>query len=513
MFHGVAMSEAEAAIEAIEKLTVPQGKLAGKRVKLAGYQRQFIEGALAEGVSVACLSIGRGNGKSALTAALAVTHLIGAWDAQPQREIVIAGRTADQASIAFKFALSFFEALPDEEKAKWEQVQVRQHPHFSLTLFAADGPHVLRALSADGKSALGGSATLAILDERAAWRPGKGDEMEAALLTSLGKRQGRMMIISTSAPDDANPFSQWLDNPPSACYVQEHRPPSGLAADDYDSLMIANPGAVAGIGATPEWLVQQAQQAMQRGGAALAAFRNLVRNERVAAEGRDVLVNLDDWLGVEVDILPPREGRVVIGLDLGGSSSMTASAFFWPETGRLEVRGWFPSEPGLLARGHNDHVGGVYEEMRREGTLSLLGKRTVSIREWVAATITHAAGSDIEAVVADRFKRAEVGDALAAENVTARVSWWGQGFRDGAESVRRFQRYVLERRIKAERSILMRAALQNTALTLDEAGNSKLSRAKSTGRIDPVSAAVLAVAEASRMADKAVRAPRAPVWA
>jgi hypothetical protein len=50
--------------------------------------------------------------------------------------------------------------------------------------------------------------------------------------------------------------------------------------------------------------------------------------------------------------LPPRAGAVVIGVDLGGSASMTAAAFYWPETGRLECLGWFPSKPSLLHRGH-----------------------------------------------------------------------------------------------------------------------------------------------------------------
>lgn len=504
------MSESGKCISATERLIVPQGRLAGDPIKLAPYQTQFIEGALADNVTVGVWSIGRGNAKTATAAALAVTHLLGCWGKQDQREVVIAGRTADQAAIAFKFALTFIEHLP-EGMATFDSLQVRQHPHFSLKLTAPDGPHELKALSADGKSALGGSATLVIADERASWRPGRGEEMEAALLTSLGKRDGRMLIISTSAPDDVNSFSQWCDNPPTACYVQEHRPPPNLDADDYESLMIANPGSLQGIGARPEWLLQQAQQAMQRGGAALASFKNLHRNERVAAEGRDVLVHLDDWLRCEQDA--PRQGRVIIGLDLGGAASMTASAFFWPETRRLEVRGWFPSNPDLLARGHNDHVGERYQQMARNGELRTIGDQSVPVRQWIAETIEHAGESSIECICADRFKQAEVGEALAAESVNARIAWRGMGWRDGAEDVRRFQRAVVDHRIAAEKSLLMRSALSECVVALDESGNGKLSKARSTGRIDPVAAAVLAVAEASRLEARPVRILRSPVWA
>lgn len=505
-------SEADKAIAAIERLPVPQGRLAGDPIKLAAYQRRFIEGALADNVTVGVWSIGRGNAKTATAAALAVTHLIGCWGVQPQREVVIAGRTKEQASTAFRFAQTFLDNLPDE-LVTFGKVQVREHPHFSLKIEADDGPHELKAISADGKSALGGAATLVICDERAAWRPGRGEEMEAALLTSLGKRDGRMLIISTSAPDDANSFSQWCDAPPTACYVQEHRPKPGLAPDDHDSLMEANPGAVEGIGARPDWLVQQAQQAMQRGGSALASFRNLHRNERVAAEGRDVLVQLDDWLRCETDSLPAREGKVIIGLDLGGAASMTASAFYWPATQRLEALGWFPSHPDLLARGHHDHVGDRYSNMAQRGELRAIGDQTVPIRQWIAETLAHVGDSPIECIVADRFKQAEVGEALAAEGVDVRTVWRGMGWKDGSEDVRRFQRAVVDHRIVTAESLLMRSALSDCVVALDESGNGKVSKARSTGRIDPVAAAVLAVAEASRLQSRPVRQPRAPVWA
>jgi phage terminase large subunit-like protein len=505
------MTEADKAIGAIERLQVPQGRLAGQPISLADYQKQFIHGALAEGVTVGAWSIGRGNAKTATAAALALTHVLGHWGAQPQRECVIAGRTKDQAAVAFRFAQTFLENLPDD-MVTFDSVATRTHPHFSLTLSGPDGPHELRAVSADGKSQLGGAATLVLGDERAAWRPGRGEEMEAALLTSLGKRDGRMVMLSTSAPDDANSFSQWCDRPPTGCYVQEHRPAPGLPADDYDSLMLANPGAVEGIGARPDWLVRQAQQAMERGGTALASFRNLHRNERVAAEGRDMLVALDDWLRCEADPLPPREGPVIIGLDLGGASSMTASAFFWPASGRLEARGWFPSKPDLIARGHNDHVGNRYSDMWQRSELRTIGDQTVPPRAWIAETLAHVEGCPINCVVADRFKQAEVGEALSAEGVTAPVAWRGMGWRDGGEDVRRFQRAVADHRLATPNSLLMRAALSDAVIALDESGNPKLTRARSTGRIDPAAAAVLAVAEGDRQSARNVRAPRM-IWA
>ena len=503
------MTLAGRAIDALERLRIPQGRLAGEPLRLAGFQRRFIEGALSLDVSVAALSVGRGNGKTGLAAGLAVTHLVGEWGGQPQREVTIAARTRDQGAVAFGFCRSFIEAMPELDG----RVTVRKSPLLEIELDADDGPHLLKVVPSTGKAVLGGASTLAILDERAAWMASRGAELEAALLTSLGKRGGRAIIISTSAPDDGNDFSRWLDSPPSGTYVQEHRAPEGLTADDWPSLLEANPGSPEGIGATKEWLISAARQAMERGGAALAHFRNLHRNERVNTESRGVLIDADAWLPCEVDVLPERAGEVVIGLDLGGAASMTASSFFWPATGRLEVLAWFPGSPSLAVRGVNDGVGRRYLEMAERGELRTLGDRTVPWRAWIGQVLDHVAGEPVVAILADRFKAAELGEALDGAGCRVPVTWRGFGWRDGAADVEGFRRMVYDRRVAAPRSLLLRHALADSVVLLDPAANAKLAKGRALGRIDAAAATILAVAEGERRMMRAARKVRAPRWA
>src|SRR5690606_22131026 len=113
----------------------------------------------------------------------------------------------------------------------------------------------------------------------------------------------------------------------------------GLPADDLDSIIEANPGAKYGIGSSIAWLVAQAQRSIARGGSALSTFRLYNRNERVPGERRDMLLSVDEWLDVETSELPPREGACIVGIDLGGSASMSAAVFYWPNTHRLEAIG------------------------------------------------------------------------------------------------------------------------------------------------------------------------------
>lgn len=488
---------ADRAIAFLETLKISEGKKAGEPLKLAEFQRKFVRGALAEGVMVGCLSIGRGNAKTALSAGLSLGHLVGAWDDQPKREIIFAARNRDQAKTAFQFLVGFIEGLDEDLQ---ELFTIRRGSKLEVE-FDGNGGGLARVIAADGKSILGGAPTLAVMDERAAWERDKGDNLENAILSGLGKRDGRALIISTSAPDDANTFSRWLDEPPPGTFVQEHRPAFGLPADDLDSLLEANPGAVEGIGSSPEWLVAQARRAIARGGSALSSFRNLNRNERVSTEDRSLLVTVDEWLASEVapDDLPARQGPVVLGVDLGGSRSMSAAAFYWPETGRLEAVGTFPGNPSLSDRGAADGVSGRYVEMNERGELFTLGDATVPPGPWLA-DIVRRIDTPPACIVGDRFRHAEFAEAMERAGLgNVPFVWRGFGWKDGSEDVERFRRALFDGEVKGVPSLLLRSAFSDAVVLNDPAGNAKLAKARSLGRIDAAAATVLAVAQGQRM--------------
>ncbi|ARQ03147.1 terminase [Pseudorhodoplanes sinuspersici] len=488
---------------------MPEGPMAGKPMRLAPFQKQFVMGALAKDVSVACLSIGRGNAKTALSAGVGLGALLGAWDAQPKREIPIAARTRDQARICFNFVQGFAQFLPEKIQ---KQITFRRAPRLEIEFAGDGGGHLIRCLSSDAKSSLGGAPTLAILDERGHWERDSGDALEHALLSGLGKRDGRALIISTSAPDDAHPFSKWLDEEQEGVYRQEHRPPPGLPVDDLESLLLANPGAMHGIGSSVEWLQAQARRAIARGGSSLTTFRLYNRNERVSAETRDVLLTVDEWLNCETADLPPREGSVVIGIDLGGSASMTAAAFYWPATGRLECLGTFPSRPNLTDRGAADGVGDRYNEMQRRGELSVLGDATVPVAPWLGEVMRHVQGEPIAGLIMDRYKQSELGEAIDRAGIRVPIVWRGFGFKDGNEDCDRFKRACFDGQVKSKPSLLLRSAFADAVTLRDPANNMKMAKARSTGRIDAASATVLAVAEGARISGRGQKKTREAVW-
>ena len=501
---------AQAVTAFLETLTIPEGPLAGETLKLAEYQERFVRGALADGVNIACLSVGRGNAKTAISAGIALSSLLGIGDPQPRRLIVIAARTRDQARIAFDFVVSFIEAKGDE---LGDEIHIRRAPRLEIEYSGDGGGHILRCISADSKSALGTSPTFCLMDERGHWPADRGDDLENALLSGLGKRGGRALLISTSAPDDNHAFSVWLDNPDApGVYVQEHRAAPGLPADDLPSLIDANPGAVAGIGSSIEWLQAEARRAIARGGATLNAFRLYNRNERVSGESRDLLLTADEWMTCETSELPEHTGQCIVGIDLGGSAAMSAAAYYWPETGRLEALATFPSVPDLSARGANDGVSGRYVEMRERGELSTLGDRTVPIAPWLSKVMAQVQGEHIGALIADRYKQAELGEAIDKAGIRCPVIWRGTGWKDGGEDCERFRRAAYDGGVRSKPSLLMRSAFSEAVVLKDPAGNLKLAKARAKGRIDAVQASVIAVAEGARRVARPATKARVATW-
>ena len=76
------MKPATKAIGFPESQRIPERPKAGLAVRLAPFQRQFFKVSPIDGTNVACLSIGRGNAKTALSAGIAPGAVIGVWDRQ-----------------------------------------------------------------------------------------------------------------------------------------------------------------------------------------------------------------------------------------------------------------------------------------------------------------------------------------------------------------------------------------------------------------------------------------------
>ena len=489
-----------ALIDRLERLEVTQGRRAGEALTVLPWQRRFVRGAFADGVSTAALSISRGGGKTCLVAGIAVATIDGPLRV-PRGETIIVASSFDQARVAFEHCRAFMgDKLRD--KTTWRSVDTMQRASIEHRPTGAR----VRCIGSDPRRAHGLAPVLVLADEPAQWPGSTGEKMYAALTTGLGKVPGsRLIALGTRPAASEHWFQKMLAG--GADYAQCH----AAAPDDPPfqrrTWRKANPS----LPHMPDLLETLAREAKaaRRDPSLLAAFRALRLNGGTSDTEESTLLDAGAWAAIEGDA--PREGRCVWGLDLGTSSSQSAVAAYWPQTGRLECMAAFPHEPSLAERGLRDGCGDLYLQCAARAELLKLGRSAVELAPLFRAAL--ARFGPPAAIAADRWREKEAADALNAAGVPlAPFETRGMGFKDGAEDVRAFRRACLEGRVVPVPSLLLRSAMGAARVTTDPAGNAKLAKGSEGGRRarardDAAAAAILAVALGARMDAAPARRP------
>ena len=461
----------------------------GSPFELLAWQSKALEGFLQPDVRIGGLSMGRGNGKSAFAAALAVSALTGELS-QARGEVFIVASSLPQGKIAFGDVRTFIEPMVEAEPRRFRIVD--NHQLSQITDRATDSE--LRVLSSDSRRAHGLRPSFWLLDELSEWPP-QGDKMLVAAISGMGKRPARMLGISTLGVSDDDLFARYLRMCDWSQVYSAEADADPLALASYAA---ANPS----MPAMPELeaaIVAEIEMARRE-----PALLQMLRSRRLNLATPDVaeshLLSVDNWLEVEQRD-GRREGEPVIGFDLGSGAAMSAAVAVWP-TGWVEAIGAFPRQPGLSERGAVDGVGDLDTRLHDAGELLLIGDRVVDLSEFVDHVVGEW-GLPV-AVVADRWRQSELQQALDAVGVPGgEFCARGMGWRDGGEDVRQFRGAVLSGELSANPSLLLRSALREARTVSDKSGNAKLSKGAAGGRRlrardDAAAALVLAVAEFRR---------------
>ena len=442
----------------------------------------------------AALTVARSNGKSLLAARLAVDYLLS--DRRDSECLIIASSYA-QAKIIFRYSLGMVREAghdPGDRTEWWYRDSVT-----TALLRSRETGMAVRALGCDPKRAHGRVFGLALLDEPAQW-PSSRDEMLAAITSGAGKVEGaRIVALGTRPATSDHWFSRWLAG--EADYVQSHAARATDPPYTLRTIRRANPSYDSLAPLRADLLAQR--EKAKRGEADRAAYLSLALNLGLPDTVESVLIDPESWARCEVDALPPAEGGFALGIDLGSGAAMSAASAYWPETGRLEALAVFGGIPDLRERGRADQVGTLYEKMARRGELLVQpGRRVPDVGMFLRAALERWGVPSV--IVADRWRESELRDALeAAAYPLVPLAVRGQGFKDGGADCRRFRRAVLEGKVAAPKSLLMRSALSEARVVTDPAGSAKLSKGsqggrRSRARDDVAAAAILAVAEGAR---------------
>ena len=154
--------------------------------------------------------------------------------------------------------------------------------------------------------------------------------------------------------------------------------------------------------------------------------------------------------------------------------------------------------------------------MLSRGEIAIYTGRVTPAAAFLQDVATRLEGEKVVHAGADRFRRAEAVDALTAAGVHWPMQWRGQGASataDGsAPTCAAFQRLVLSRKLRVRESLLMASAIMESEIRRDPGGNPALHKARLHGRIDALSAAVIAAGLAERVMNRPERRP-AKFWA
>ena len=315
-------------------------------------------------------------------------------------------------------------------------------------------------------------------------------EMVNGMRSAISAKDGRFIALSIQG---AAPFTaEMLERKGQpGIAVHHYTAPEGCELDDRAAWAAANPGLAVNIKSL-DYMRDEARRVALTP-ADQAAFRAFDLNQCLSPSLYP-LCDPADWRACEVDILPARSGNCVVGIDLGGSSSMTAAVAVWIDTGRLETWTAFPDTPGLSERAEFDGCRGLYEQMQARGELRLYSGRITPVIPFLEDVAIALAGERVIMAGCDRFRAQETLQALERARVNWPIKWRGTGahaMADGSHDVRAAQRLIMSGKLKSRESLVMRSAIANSHIRYVQ-DNPALEKTKQRGRIDVLQAAVIA---------------------
>ena len=496
----VKMTRAEKVVAFVHRYAlVPEGKLVGKPIKLLDFQKRFLTDIYDNpaGTSRAYLSVSRKNGKSALIACMVLAHLVGP-EARLNTQIISGARSRDQAALVFKLAEKMVRLSP--ELSKLVKIVPSQKQLIGLPMNVE-----YRAISAEAGTAHGLSPVLAILDEVGQIK-GPDDAFVEAIETAQGAHESPLLVaISTQASSDNDLFSQWLDKAVGVPTVVSHlySAPEGCALDDRAAWAKANPAL--GIFRAIKDVEDFAEQAKLLPSKE-NSFRWLFLNQRIEASAP--FISRKVWADCAGAVAASFTGPVYGGLDLSEVADLTAFVAVSPieKIWHVKPTFWLPGQ-GLAEKAKADRV--PYDLWHRQGFLETTPGPTVDY-EFVASWLwAFSQSCDLRKVAFDRFNMRHlrpwllsVGFSEAQVEKDGLFEEFGQGFVSMSPALRAVEAALLNKSMAHGGHPVLEMCAANAVVAMDPAGNRKLVKSKSSGRIDGMVALAMAMSVAGTWQEK-----------
>lgn len=488
-------------------LVHPRGPLAGRPFVLAPWEAELVRTLFGTVVyddqfdrwvrlyRLLWLELARGNGKTALMAAIALLMLCA--DDEEAAEVYGAAKDRDQAGHVFITAARMVQKGPLRKHLKvWEgRRRIVYGPTGSF----------YQVIAADAGGSLGQNPHCIALDE-AITQPNR--DLWDSLKGGMGKRLQPLMVAGTTAGSDPRSFAaeehafsaRVLEDPdldPTRLVFIRNTPKD---ADPWDEKgwLHANPA----LGTPPNYrdgylsigtLREEAREARENP-ARENAFRQFRLNTWVQQRTRFIPLHVwDEQAGDPVDD-DELAGRACWGgLDLGAVSDMTAWVLVFADDDEHEhvtirPRFWVPE-----AQVAEDPSGEI-ARLVRAGWVNVTEGNVTDYRAVRESLVADADTFVIESMALDyAFQGIQLAQELVDEGLA--VTRFRSGFRAFAEPMVQFERRVIERKVRHGGNPVMRWQVDNLAVVRNSLGLQAPAKDKSGGKIDGVVACIMAVGE------------------
>ncbi|MDX0765158.1 terminase large subunit [Sinorhizobium medicae] len=506
------LTRLERVIAFLNDLPITQGKLAGTKMRLRQWQiDEFLAPIYATDetghrrVRTAALSMGRKNGKTGLSAGLALCHLVGP-ESEDRGEIYFCAIDKAQAAKAWEEC----KAILEQHDELGERVNIIRFSKEIQVLEGAGKGSILKAVSADADSKLGLSPSFVLCDEAGYWpRRDLFDAMDSA----LGARDEPLIVaISTQAKDDTHFFSEMVDYGLKIKAGEIEDTSFHLAffsapekADPWASETWALSNPAMGDFNSLEQIERMATQA-RRIPSKEADFRNKILNQRVDGTVRFIAKReWDDNNKGEINPETLKARDCYAGLDLSAARDLTAFVLVFPmeDGSRLVLPRFFLPEFDIGGKSEADRVPYDLWAKQESARLTLLPGKVIDpalVAEYIADAATE---YNILGIAYDRWRIEDLRRELEALSVELPLVAMGQGFKDFAPAVDTLERLVADGKVNHAGNPILAMCAANAVVTKDPAGNRKLDKSKASGRIDGLVALAMALSIAERKEEEA----------
>ena len=474
-------------------ITHTKGELTGKPFLLEDWQKEIVGDIFGwknkdtgfRKYRTVFIEVPRKNGKTTLCAAIGIYMLFA--DNERGAEIYAAAGDRNQAGIVFEIAKSMILQNPElEQRGKV----------FRNSITNQSKGNFFQAISSDSKTKHGFNANCIIFDELHT-QPNR--DLWDTLTTSTGARREPLTIAITTAGYDKQSICYEV-------YSYAKKVKDGSIKDDSFYTVIyeadnedditsekvwkkANPNY--GVSLRKDYMKRESQRAVD-----LPSYQNTFKRLmlNIWTESQTKWIGHNEWMECYQDFdYSILEGKECWGgLDLASSRDLSAFVLLFNVDGKFIIRPYI-FIPEENAKKRSDRDGVNYMEWLRDG--HIFGTAgDVQDYNFIRAKINDLSKKyRIQSIAYDRWGASQL--VIDLQNDGATLDPFGQGFVSMNMPTKDLEIQIIGKNIIHDNNPCLNWCLSNVAIQEDPAGNIKPNKAKSTDRIDPIVALIMALGE------------------